>query len=124
VPGLGPRLRRPAIFGGLPATVSGGVVADPKGRASHEIDVVVRGIVGRDPGILLSTGEVKWDREMGLRDLDRLRHIRALLAARGIDVSRTIPACYSGAGFTAELREVGERGAVILVDLERLYGGE
>ncbi|MGW0413089.1 hypothetical protein ACWDZX_17625 [Streptomyces collinus] len=33
-------------------------------------------------------------------------------------------ACYSGAGFTEELRDAGARGEVVLVDLRRLYGGE
>ncbi|WP_419997881.1 ATP-binding protein [Streptomyces boninensis] len=111
-------------FGGLPSQVTSGVVADPQGRTSHEVDVVVRGIVGQDTGILLSIGEVKWDRVLGRRDLDRLHRIIALLAARGEDVSRVRPALYSGAGFTPELLGAGERGDVVLVDLERLYRGE
>jgi hypothetical protein len=114
----------PETFGGLPVTVGSGVVADPKGRASHEVDVVVHGIVGQETGILLSVGEVKWDREMGLRDLERLRRILTLIEARGTDVSRAVPACFSGAGFTAELRAAERRREVVLVDLERLYDGD
>lgn len=114
----------PETFGGLPTEVRSGVVSDPKGRASHEVDVVVHGIVGQDPGILLSVGEVKWHREMGLRDLDRLRHILVLLEARGMDTAHARPACFSGGGFSPELLDAGRRGEVILVDLERLYRGE
>jgi hypothetical protein len=88
------------------------------------VDVVVHGIVGQDTGILLSVGEVKWDREMGLRDLERLRRILTLIEARGTDVSRAVPACFSGAGFTAELRAAERRREVVLVDLERLYDGD
>ncbi|WP_306318240.1 MULTISPECIES: ATP-binding protein [unclassified Streptomyces] len=114
----------PETFGGLPAEVRSGVVSDPGGRTAHEVDVAVHGIVGQDTGILLSIGEAKWHREMSGRDLHRLRRILELLAARGVDTSRTRPACYSGAGFTPELREAERRGEVILVDLERLYEGE
>jgi hypothetical protein len=88
------------------------------------VDVVVHGIVGQDPGILLSIGEVKWHREMGLRDLDRLRHILVLLEARGMDTAHARPACFSGGGFSPELLDAGRRGEVILVDLERLYRGD
>ncbi|MGR8008741.1 AAA family ATPase [Streptomyces hypolithicus] len=114
----------PETFGGLPAEVRSGVVADPGGRTSHEVDIVVHGIIGQDPGILLSIGEVKWHREMGLRDLDRLRHILTLLESRGTDISHARPACYSGGGFTPELRDAEKRGEVILVGLDRLYRGD
>jgi hypothetical protein len=114
----------PATFGGLPSEVRAGVVSDPGQRTSHEVDVVVHGIVGQDTGILLSVGEAKWHREMGLRDLERLSHILDVLRAKGVDTARARPACYSGKGFTAELHEAGRRGDVVLVDLERLYGGD
>lgn len=113
----------PDTFGGLPIEVASGTVADPAARTSHEVDVVVRGAVGQDQGILLSIGEAKWNKVMDLRHLDRLRHILALLKARGIDTTHTRPACYSGLGFTPELQAAADRGEVILVDLNRLYGG-
>ncbi|MFJ9905160.1 hypothetical protein ACIRVK_20055 [Streptomyces sp. NPDC101152] len=56
--------------------------------------------------------------------IDRLRRILGLLAARGIDTTHARPACYSGVGFTADLRAAAERGEVVLVDLDRLYRGE
>ncbi|MEU6574970.1 hypothetical protein [Streptomyces sp. NPDC046805] len=40
-----------------------------------------------------------------------------------MDTSHAVPGCYSGAGFTPELRDAADRGDVVLVDLERLYGG-
>ncbi|MGW7466023.1 hypothetical protein ACWGJT_15295 [Streptomyces xantholiticus] len=40
-----------------------------------------------------------------------------------LDTSHLKPACYSGAGFTPELRAAEDRGEVLLVDLERLYRG-
>ncbi|WP_405815822.1 ATP-binding protein [Streptomyces sp. NBC_01390] len=113
----------PETFGGLPIDVTSGTVADPATRTSHEVDVVVRGAVGQDHGILLSIGEAKWNKVMNIGHLERLRHILGLLAARGIDTSHAHPACYSGVGFSADLRAAAERGEVVLVDLERLYGG-
>jgi hypothetical protein len=112
-----------ATFGGMPMEVSHGSVPDPANRTSYEVDVVVRGAVGQDIGVLLSVGEAKWDRVMGVGHLERLRWVLKLLEGRGVDVSSARPACYSGAGFTAELREAEERGEVVLVDLGRLYAG-
>jgi hypothetical protein len=74
--------------------------------------------------VLLSLGEAKWDRVMGIAHLQRLRHAKDLLTARGIDTSAVRLACYSSAGFTDELRAAEARGEVVLVGLERLYGGE
>ncbi|GAA2932396.1 hypothetical protein GCM10020221_30200 [Streptomyces thioluteus] len=114
----------PETFGGMPIDVTYGTVADPAARTGMELDVVVRGAVGQDNGVLLSVGEAKWDRTMGMSHLDRLRHALILLAARGVDTTATRPACYSGAGFTPELRAAEARGEVVLVDLRRLYEGE
>jgi hypothetical protein len=47
---------------------------------------------------------------------------RELLAERAVaDVARCRLACFSGAGFTRELRTAERAGEVVLVDLERLY---
>jgi hypothetical protein len=113
----------PATFGGMPIQVASGTVADPEARISHELDVVVHGAVDQDQGILLSVGEAKWHRTMGLEHLARLRHILDLLAAKGVDTSHARPACYSGAGFTPDLHAAASRGEVVLVDLARLYEG-
>ncbi|MEU1161390.1 ATP-binding protein [Streptomyces sp. NPDC005921] len=114
----------PETFGGMPIDVSYGTVPDQAERTGHEIDVVVRGAVGQDSGVLLSLGEAKWDQVMGLGHLERLRHVTALLAGRGVDTSAVRLACYSGAGFTDGLRAASDRGEVVLVDLARLYEGE
>ncbi|MEH0418239.1 ATP-binding protein [Streptomyces sp. B21-083] len=114
----------PDTFGGMPIDVSYGTVPDRTARTSHEIDVVVRGAVGQDNGVLLSLGEAKWDQTMGMGHLERLRQAERLLAERGVDTSAVRLACYSGAGFTDDLRAVEKRGEVVLVDLGRLYTGE
>ncbi|MDT0380462.1 hypothetical protein RM572_17040 [Streptomyces sp. DSM 42041] len=111
----------PATFGGMPIQVAAGTVADPEARTRHELDVVVHGAVGQDQGILLSVGEAKWHKRMGVEHLARLRRVLRLLEARGIDTARARPACYSGAGFTSDLHAAEARGEVVLVDLERLY---
>ncbi|NEC91886.1 ATP-binding protein [Streptomyces sp. SID12501] len=114
----------PDTFGGMPIDVSYGTVPDRTARTSHEIDVVVRGAVGQDNGVLLSLGEAKWDQVMGMGHLERLRQAERLLAERGVDTTAVRLACYSGAGFTGDLRAAEGRGEVLLVDLARLYSGE
>ncbi|WP_419995245.1 ATP-binding protein [Streptomyces boninensis] len=111
-------------FGGMPIDVTHGMVPDQARKMSHEVDVVVRGAVGQDSGLLLSVGECKWDTVMGTGHLERLQHIVGLLDRRGENISHLRPACYSGAGFTPELWAAERRGEVVLVDLERLYRGE
>ncbi|MCX2927551.1 hypothetical protein [Streptomyces sp. NEAU-W12] len=117
----------PETFGGMPIQVSAGTVADPDpdpdSRTSLEADVVVHGAIGQDQGILLSVGEVTWQKVMDLGHLERLRRILHLLDARGVDTTHATPACYSGVGFSPELREAAARGEVPLVDPERLYRG-
>lgn len=111
------------VFGDFPARVGSGTVNDPANRTSHEVDVVVFGLDddGRQP--LLSLGEAKWGDVMGLGHLDRLRRIRNLLAAQGRDGAENAKlACYSGAGFTPELRSVAASAQdVVLVDFADLY---
>jgi len=70
----------PDTFDGLPIEVASGTVPDPTARTSHEVNVVVRGAVGQDHGILLSIGEAKWNKVMNVSHLERLRHILGLLA--------------------------------------------
>lgn len=60
---------------------------------------------------------------MGLSHLDRLRRLRDLLRANDkFDRSRTRLACFSGKGFTNDLRHHAQHGEVELVGLEDLYG--
>ena len=69
---------------------------------------------------ILSLGEVKWDRVMDLRHVERLRRARDLLAVKGFDTQHAVLACYSGAGFDRELL-AGQRPDIRLVGLDQLY---
>lgn len=72
------------------------------------------------PRKVLFLGEVKWDRVMDLRHVERLRRARDLLAVKGFDTRDTVLACYSGAGFDREL-QAGRRPGIHLVGLDQLY---
>jgi hypothetical protein len=111
------------LTGELPARVGSGTVNDAANRTSHEVDVAVVGVADGARPPLLSIGEAKWNEVMGLGHLERLRRIRSLLDGYPrFDTTGTALACYSGAGFTDELRAAGDRGEVVLVDLDMLYG--
>src|SRR6266487_1449425 len=95
----------PAVFGGPPGEVGSGVVPDPANRTQIEVDVVV--LAPAEPGRprkILSLGEAKWDRVMDLRHIERLRRARDILTVKGFDTRDTVLSCYSGAGFSRELR--------------------
>lgn len=112
----------PDRLGGLPARVGHGQVHDPGARAGHQVDVAVIGVAegGRPP--LLAIGEAKWNDVMGSAHIERLRHIRTLVAAAGrYDTSRTRLLCFSGVGFNDKARSAAAAGEVQLVDLPALY---
>ena len=105
-----------ALFGELPGEIGSGVVPDRSRRRQIEIDVVV--LAPAVPGErrkILSLGEAKWGDVIGARHVDRLERARDLLA-RDYDTSDTILACYSGAGFAADIDP-----AVLTVGLDELY---
>ncbi|MEV5414069.1 ATP-binding protein [Thermopolyspora sp. NPDC052614] len=111
------------LFGALPGHVSAGTVADPANRTTIEIDVAVLA-----PGdaanhrTVISLGEAKWGKVMGLRHLDRLRRARDLLAVKSYDTSQTVLVCYSGAGFDPALQaQAAADDRIRLIDLRRLY---
>jgi AAA+ ATPase superfamily predicted ATPase len=111
----------PDVFGGVPAEVGSGVVPDPARRAQIEIDVAV--LAPAEPGRarkILSLGEVKWDRVMDLRHIERLRRARDLLAVKGFDTRDTLLSCYSGAGFDPGL-SAARGGDIRLVGVDQLY---
>ncbi|MFE4576590.1 AAA family ATPase [Streptomyces chartreusis] len=113
-------------LGGLRTRVESGTVPDPAAKTSHELDAAV---FGRDPEgreVLLAIGEAKWNDTMGLGHLRRLQHIRSLLQARGgVQAQHTRLLCFSGAGFTDELRALAEQDRGIqLVGLDRIYNGD
>ncbi|MFI8091317.1 ATP-binding protein [Streptomyces sp. NPDC086080] len=113
------------VFGAHPATAVHGSLPDPGHHAGPDLeaDVVVRGRAGARSGALLSVGLARWDEVMDLHHLRDIRRLLTLLAP-GEDVTRTRPACYSGVGFTPALRAAEADGEVVLVGLDRLYGGE
>ena len=114
----------PETFGGLPAEVGPGVVADPAGRTQIQVDVAVLAPAehGR-PRKILSLGEVKWDRVMDQRHVERLRRARDLLAVKGFDTRDAVLACYSGAGFHRDLVTAGQADDVRLIGLDQVYAG-
>lgn len=113
----------PDTFNGVPAEVGHGVVNDAERRTSHEVDVVVLAEPDGAARKVLSLGEVKWGETMGIGHLDRLGRVRDLLAKRGYDTRQTLPACYSGTGFTRDLERAADRGEALLIDLDRIYNG-
>ncbi len=66
---------------------------------------------------------------MTLDHVDRLRRARELMSAKGYDTSRTVLACYSGAGFDENLQAAGSgpgetvagQGTPLLVDVNTIY---
>ena len=113
----------PDLIGGLPARVGHGVVHDPRARTGHEVDVAVLGVGdgGRTP--LLAIGEAKWNEVMGAAHVERLRHVRDLIAETGrYDTARTRLLCFSGAGFSDRARALADQD-VHLIDLTALYDG-
>jgi len=59
-----------------------------------------------------------------MADVQRLERIRDLLSDQGHDTSETTLALFSLHGFHADLTELArQRGDLLLVDLEGLYGG-
>jgi hypothetical protein len=111
----------PDVFGGPPGEVGSGTVPDPANRTQIEVDVVV--MAPAEPGKprrILSLGEVKWDRVMESRHVDRLRRARDLLAVRGFDTGDTVLSCFSGGGFSDELRAAQNRDER-LIGLDQLY---
>jgi hypothetical protein len=102
--------------------VASGTVTDPGNKAQIEVDVAVFGPASPgEPRPVISLGEAKWGKTMGLRHVERLRRARALLAVKGYDTSATILACYSGAGFDAALSAAADDDDVLLVGADRLY---
>jgi uncharacterized protein len=110
-------------FGDWPVHVAAGTVNDPQDKTLHQVDVAVLGHADGARPPLLAIGEAKWNERMGLGHLERLRRIRNLLARNEkFDTSRTRLVCFSGAGFTDDLKERRRQGDVDLIGLADLYG--
>ena len=100
--------------------VGAGVVKDPEKRTQIQVDVAVLAppeANGRRR--VLSLGEVKWGEVMTPYHAERLARARRLLAT-SFDVTDCALACYSGAGFSADLRAMAGPG-LSLVSLADIY---
>jgi hypothetical protein len=98
-----------------------GIVNDPANRTQIEMGIAV--LAPPEPGRprrLLSLGEVKWGQVMTTQHTARLARARDLLAA-SFDISDCALACYSAAGFSADLRSATGPG-LLLVSSGDLYG--
>jgi hypothetical protein len=109
-----------SLFASPVGEVGSGIVNDPANRTQIEIDVAV--LASPEPGRprrLLSLGEVKWGQVMTPHHTARLARARDLLAAN-FDVSDCTLACYSGAGFSPDLRSTAGTG-LTLISASDLY---
>jgi uncharacterized protein len=105
------------------AEVGSGVITDPANRTQIQIDVAVLAAAAPgEPRRVLSLGEAKWGKVMGMRNLSRLARARDLLVERGFNAADAKLACYSSNGFDGDLLETaGKRADVLLVDPGLLY---
>jgi AAA+ ATPase superfamily predicted ATPase len=109
-------------FPASPGVVGAGVVADPSRRSRIEIDVVVLApTVPGEPRRVLALGEAKWGEVVGIRQVERLRRARDLLAQKGYDTRDTVIACYSGAGFDPAVAAVAGAEPMRAIGLDELY---
>jgi uncharacterized protein len=92
---------------------------------TRQIDVAAFAVGDAGREAILAIGEAKWHETMGVSHLERLRRIRGLLTAQGRPGAATARLlCFSGAGFTAELRaEAAQSGEVRLLTPADLYVG-
>jgi len=113
----------PELFGGLPARVGHGTVHDTATRVGHEIDVAVIGLSDNGKPPLLAIGEAKWNDTIGRAHIDRLRHLRSLIARAGrYDTGGTRLILFSGAGFNDNARDAAASSSdIALVGLSDLY---
>ena len=116
-------------LGGLPSRCEPAVLACREHKKNHELDVVVSADPPGEQSRVLAIGEVKatkWQmglNQLGLNQLERLRHIRSLLPADAMDGKAKLM-LFSRQGFTPELVAAAESSTdVVLVDLARLYHG-
>jgi hypothetical protein len=116
-------LLKPGVLAELPAEVGSGVVSDPASKTRIQIDVAV--LAAAQPGRprrVLSLGEVKWGKQLGMRHVRRLMRAGELLQARGYDTTAMVLGCYSATGFEPDLiAAAATDSSILLVGAERLY---
>lgn len=111
-------------LGGLPSRCEPALIACREHKENHELDLVVTADPPHEKSRILAIGEVKattW--QVGLNQLERLRHIRSLLPV-GALVGQPKLLLFSRQGFTIDLiTEAGVSDELELIDLPRLYRG-
>jgi AAA+ ATPase superfamily predicted ATPase len=108
-------------------TVGATTLSDPRGRTSHDVDVVALEEgepAGRRDARVALVGEAKaTNRRRDLHDLERLEHVRRLLVDQGTRAAGATLALFSRTGFERRLRDAAAgRPDVLLIDLARLCG--
>jgi hypothetical protein len=102
-------------------------VPDRAGRTKHEVDVLALAPGERPQSShsrIALIGEAKATiQPRGLQDVERLEHIRALLADLGHHTEEAALALYSLHGFRPDVQQAAaDRRDLLLVDLAALYG--
>jgi AAA+ ATPase superfamily predicted ATPase len=108
-------------------TVGATEVPDRAGRTKHEVDVLALAPGERPQSShsrIALIGEAKATiQPRGLQDVERLEHIRALLADLGHHTEEAALALYSLHGFRPDVQQAAaDRRDLLLVDLAALYG--
>lgn len=121
------RFAHTVLPGGLPGPVGTTEVADPAARTKHEVDVLGLALGERPqaPRARIAVlGEAKATiARRGITDVERLEHIRALLADQRYDTADTALVLFSLHGFHDDVqRAAAARSDLFLVDLPALYG--
>jgi uncharacterized protein len=110
------------LFGRHVGQVASGAVTGATERGQIQVDVAVLGPA--EPGMpreVISLGEAKLGTTMGVRHLARLQQAQSLLSGKGFDTSQTVLACYSTAGFDADLQAAAVEANVLLAGLDEIY---
>ncbi|MGO4422473.1 ATP-binding protein, partial [Streptomyces sp. MCAF7] len=108
-------------------TVGTAEVSDPAARTKHEIDVLALSLGERPQSprtAIALIGEAKATiQPRGLKDLERLEHIRTLLATQGHRTGDAALALFSLHGFQRDVIDAAARRRdILLVDIGALYG--
>lgn len=105
------------------SVVAAAVINDRSGKAKHEIDVLGLDRTSNRASITL-IGEAKATvARRTVADLDRLDHIRTLLAEAGHDTSGARIALFATEGFHQDVIDTAKRrGDVLLADLNTIFG--
>ncbi|MFC6080711.1 AAA family ATPase [Sphaerisporangium aureirubrum] len=115
----------PETLGGTATAVRPTELPCREHRQGHELDVVVTETTSFAPDRITAIGEAKsTELPIGIPQLERLEHLRALLPSTKITLLPKL-LLFSRTGFTPDLTHLAARRPdVELVSMERLYGGD